>query len=211
MLRRLFEESLARRQQEFGDSDPRTAQAARDLGGFLVRIKDTAGARRAYAQAVAADQKAFGASASQTLEDVASLAAVSPAAQAQSLLQRAAEAADPIIAGPALTTLASMRKAAGDRVGAAVLLRRAVEKAEAIEGQNGPTVALILNQLALVVPPAEAVPLMRRALTIDAQAMGARHPQTLRDVRQLAGFLRQAGRTAEAAQLEQQLQPGPGR
>jgi hypothetical protein len=35
MLRQIFEDSLARRQLEFGANDARTAQAGRDLGLFL--------------------------------------------------------------------------------------------------------------------------------------------------------------------------------
>lgn len=211
MLRRLFEESLARRQKEFGGTDPRTAQAARDLGGFLLTIKDAPGARRAFADAVRIDEKAFGESAPQTLEDVASLASIAPPAEAQPLLRRAAESSDPMVAGPALTSLAALRQAAGDRSGAADLLRRAVEKAEVVAGKNSPTVALILNQLAVVVGPADAIPVLTRALAIDRQAFGPKHPRTLRDARQLAAMLRQAGRVAEAAELERQFQIAPGR
>jgi hypothetical protein len=211
MLRRMFEESLSRRQKEFGVADPRTAEAARDLGGYLLTLKDTPGARRAFADAVRADEKAFGESAAQTLEDVASLASVSPPAEVQPLLRRAAESPDPIVAGPALTSLAALRKAAGDRSGAAGLLRRAVEKAEAGTGKNSPTVALILSELSLVAEPAESVSALTRALGIDRQAFGPQHRRTLQDARLLASLLRQTGRAAEAAQLEQQFRLGPDR
>ena len=210
VLQRLYEEALNRRQQEYGGADARTAQAARDLGLFLYRAGDNKpGARRAMADAVRIDEKAFGAAAPQTLEDVATLASVSPLAEAEPLLRRAIESPDATVAGPALTSLAELRKAAGDRAGAAVLLHRALEKAEIADGKDGATVALVLNMLALVVEPKEGVLLLSRALDIDKAALGPGHPQTLRDVRKLASLLRETGRTSEAAQLERQFKVGP--
>ena len=180
-LRRLFEEALSRRERDFGGADARTAQAARDLGLFLCRSGDGLSARRAMANALRIDEKALGVSAPQTLEDAATLASVSPRAEAEPLLRRAVESPDPMVAGPALTSLADLRKAAGDRAGAAALLRRAVEKAEAIDGKDGPTVALVLNALALVVEPKEAIVLLQRALAIDRQKLGRQSDQTVRD------------------------------
>ena len=204
LLRRLFEDNLARRQHEFGDTDPRTAQAARDLGHFLQRASDLPAARRALAEAVRIDDKALGPTAPATLEDVADLAAISPAARAAPLFARAAESPDPTVAGPALSSLAALRKSAGDRTGAAALLRRAVTKAEAIEGPNGQTVALVLNALAAVTPTEEAIAALERALAIDARLLGPRGARTLQDARSLAALLRAAGRSADAAVLERQ-------
>src|SRR5277367_6326672 len=90
-IHKLFEDALQRRQQEYGDADARTAQAARDLGLFLCRSGDASSARRAMSNAVHFDEKALGASAPQTLEDVATLASVSAPAEAEPLLRRAAE------------------------------------------------------------------------------------------------------------------------
>ncbi|HJZ99665.1 MAG TPA: tetratricopeptide repeat protein, partial [Candidatus Solibacter sp.] len=70
MLRRLFEEALARRERQYGMEDARTAQAARDLGMFLAREGDAAGARKPLAEAVNIDETAFGPSGAQTLSDV---------------------------------------------------------------------------------------------------------------------------------------------
>jgi tetratricopeptide (TPR) repeat protein len=208
ILRRLFEESLAKREKQFGPADARTAQAARDLGNFLVTLNDKAGARQALTEAVRIDDKALGPSAPQTLEDAAELASISPPAQAEPLLRRAIESADPIVAGPALTSLAQLRVAAGDRAGAASLLRRAVEKAEIADGKSGATVALVLDLLAQVAEVKEAIPVLQRAIEIHRQISGPRDAQTLADIRRLATLLRQAGRAAEAAQLEQQLNGG---
>jgi tetratricopeptide (TPR) repeat protein len=188
-IHKLFEDALRRRQQQYGDGDPRTAQAARDLGQFLCRSGDVGSARRAMANAVRLDEKALGSAAPQTLEDVATLASVSLPAEAEPLLRRAAESPDPSVAGPALTTLAGMRKQAGDLASAATLLRRAVEKADAME-KDGPTVALILNLLAQVVPPKEALPLLQRALAINQRKPGPQDPQTAEDAPKLAALQR---------------------
>lgn len=208
-VRKLFEDALARRQQAYGDTDARTAQAARDLGLFLCRSADKSSARRAMANAVRLDEKALGPNAPQTLEDIATLAAVSPRAEADPLLRRAAESSDPTIAGPALTSLAAMRKAAGDSASAAALLRRAVEKAETVDGKDSVTVALVLNVLAQVVPPKDALPLLQRALTIEERQLGPQNPQTLQDARKLASLLRANGQAGEAAALERQFRIPP--
>ena len=47
--------------------------------------------------------------------------------------------------------------------------------------------------------------LYRRALDIDQRALGPNDPETLTDVRNLAEFLRETGRAAEADQLERRL------
>lgn len=195
-IRKLFEDALARRQHDYGDADARTAQAARDLGLFLCRSGDQASARRAMANAVRLDEKALGADASQTLEDVATLASVSPAAEAEPLLKRAAESPDAMVAGPALTTLAGMRKASGDTGAAAALLRRAVEKADSLD-KDGVTVALILTLLAQVSPAKEAVPLLQRALAIDRAKLGPQDSRTLQVARELAAMQLAVGQKNE--------------
>jgi hypothetical protein len=149
MLRPLFEKAVAERVAEYGPSDTRTAQAQRDLGLFLQRSGEKLAARRALAEAVRIDELTLGKTAPQTLEDVASLAAVSPVRQAELLLKRAAEAADPAVAGPALSDLAEIRKAAGDHAGALIYLRRALEKAEAVEGRGGPIGSLLRQAIEL--------------------------------------------------------------
>ena len=233
MLRSIFEEALRRRTEEFGRNDPHTAQASRDLGLFLQRNGDRASARHYLADTVAIDEAVFGKSAPQTLEDVSALAAVSPPAVAGPFLERAAESTDPIVAGPALSSLAELHKAAGDRAGAAVYLRRALEKAEAVDGKDGTIVALILNALALDVKPDEGIPYLQRALAIDRARLGDRDPATVltavqlskllvaagrvddTDIRQqakdLAALLRQSGKSAEAAALDRTFKVPPGR
>jgi hypothetical protein len=45
----------------------------------------------------------------------------------------------------------------------------------------------------------------RQALAIDEAGYGAEHPETLHDVENLAKFLREIGRNAEAAALDKRL------
>src|SRR5215475_10555849 len=105
VLRRIFEDALARRERDYGMEDARTAQAARDLGMFLSRERETPTAQIALAEALRIDEKVFGPAAGQTLSDAAELAAVSPALEATPLWQRAAEAGDPAVAVRALMAL----------------------------------------------------------------------------------------------------------
>src|SRR5947207_4668884 len=114
MLRGLFEQELARRKQESSDFDPRTAQAARDLGMFLSMQGDAASAQHALAEAVRIDEKAFGPMASQTIADVVELASVSPAVQAEPLWRRAAGGPDAAVAARALGNLGQMRANSGE-------------------------------------------------------------------------------------------------
>lgn len=198
MLRQMFEEALRRRTQEFGRNDSHTAQASRDLGLFLERNGDKAGARRVLAETVAIDEAVFGGSAAQTLEDAVALAAISPPAVAEPLLRRAAESPDAGVAGPALSSLAELRSAAGDRAGAAAYLRRALEKAEAVDGKDGTIAALILNALALDVEPKEGIVYLERALRIDRAQLGERDPNTILTEVNLSHVLLAVGRVDEA-------------
>src|SRR5579863_4657574 len=160
VLRRLFEEALARREQQYGMSDARTAQAARDLGMFLGRQGDTRAARTALAEAVRVDEAAFGSSAAGTLSDVAELASVSTPAEAAPLWLRAAESADGKTAVRALIALGDARASGGDRPGAAALYRRALTKQETVSGRDSEPVALCLNALAQTVALTEGIPLL---------------------------------------------------
>jgi tetratricopeptide (TPR) repeat protein len=200
-LRGIFEEGLARRQEQYGVFHARTAQAARDLGMFLSRHGEQADARNILDQVVRIDEKVFGAAAAQTLADVAELAAVSPAGQAEPLWKRASETADPGIGARALAELGKLRALADDRAGAAALYRRALAKEEEAGGNNIVGVALDLNALAKVVDAAEAIPLLDRALSIDRRALGSRHAETATTEANLAGLLADTPRNEEAIRL----------
>jgi tetratricopeptide (TPR) repeat protein len=200
-LRGVFEEALARRQEQYGVFDPHTAQAARDLGLFLSRQGERTDARAILDQVVRIDEKVFGAEAQQTLADVAELAAVSPPGQAEPLWKRASEAANAATAARALAELGRMRALAADRTGAASLYRRALAKEEAATGKNSAAVALDLNALAKVVDAAQAIPLLDRALAIDRRILGALHAETATTEANLAGLLADTPRNDEAIRL----------
>ena len=201
MLRRMFEEGLARREREYGVSDARTAAAARDLGLYLSQAGDRAGAYQALAKALAIDEKANGAKASTTLRDAADLAAVAPPREAESLWRRASECPDAAVAARSLTALGELREAANDRSSAAALYREALRKEETASGQNGARVAVRLNALALVSDPPAAIPLLERALTINRRAWGEQHPETATTEANLSGELLAAGHTTQAVRM----------
>ncbi len=200
MLPGVFEEALARRQEQYGVYDPRTAQAARDLGMFLSRQADT-DARNILEQVVRIDEKVFGANSPQTLADVAELAAVSPVSQAEPLWQRASQTTNPDVVARALAELGRMHAQAGDRAEAASLYRRAITKQEAAATNNSAAVALNLNALAKLVEAAEAIPLLDRALAIDRRTLGVRHAETATTEANLAGLLADTPRNEEAIRL----------
>jgi tetratricopeptide (TPR) repeat protein len=200
-LRGIFEEGLARRRAEYGVFDPRTAQAARDLGMFLSRHGEAADARNVLDQVVRIDEKLFGADAPRTLEDVAELAAVSPTGQAESLWKRASETTNAGVAARALAELGKLRALADDRVGAAAFYRRALTKDEGAGGKSSASVALDLNALAKVVDAGEAIPLLERALAIDRRVLGSQHAETATTEANLAGLLADTPRDQEAVRL----------
>ena len=192
MFRRIFEDALAQRRKEFGTADARTAQAARDLGLFLIREKDAPAAREALDEAVRIDGK---------LADVAELASVSPPDQAGPLWQRASQSIDAALASRALAALGELREAAGDRAGAANFYRRALAREEAVSGKDGARVAVRLIALALVTEPGQALPLLQRALAINRKAWGERNPETATAETNLVGPLLAAGRVDEAVAM----------
>jgi tetratricopeptide (TPR) repeat protein len=197
-IRRLFEEALQRRERQYGLSDARTAQAARDLGMFLAGQGNAADARGVLAQAVHIDEAIAGPAAAQTLADVAELAAVSAASDAEPLWRRAAGSADRALASRALAALGDLHARTGDPNGATSFYRQALAKEEAASEKDSATVALRLNALAHFVPPAEGIAMLERALAIDRRALGPRHPEAASTEANLAGMLLNAGRVDAA-------------
>jgi len=197
MIRQLFEEELARASARYGATGVQTAQAARDLGLFLVRQGEVPAARAALSQAVHADESAFGPAARQTLADVADLAAISEAVQAVLLWQRAAGSADAATAARSFSALGDLRAGAGDRAGAIQYYRRAMQREEAVGAGNELRVAARLNTLAILLDSRAAVPLLERALALD----DAEHVNEIRLT--LADALRLLGRAPERARAQQ--------
>lgn len=193
-LRPLYEQALERRRKEFGATDPHTAQAARDLGLFLAGIGDPAAARPALAEAVRIDEQSIGAGAPQTLADLAELAAVSPPKVAEPLWKRASSAQDAAVAIRALMALG----AAADRAAAPAYYRRALARQEEAAGPDSPAVPSILQALAGVVAPRDAIPLLERALVVGRASQGAYHPSNALVEAALASKLLAVGRIDDA-------------
>jgi tetratricopeptide (TPR) repeat protein len=198
MLRGVFEEALARRQEDFGVFDRRTAQAARDLGMFLSRQGETSDARNILDQVVRIDEKVFGHDGPQTLADIAELAAVSPSTEAEPLWRRASASEKAATAARAFAELGRLHALRRDFTEAAIFYRKAVAKDGPIDSES---TALHLNALAKVSAPAEAVPMLERALGIDRRILGARHAETATTEANLAGLLVDTPRNEEAIRL----------
>jgi tetratricopeptide (TPR) repeat protein len=210
MLGRLYEEALERKKQEYGASDARTMQAARDLGLFLSKHGPAAGARKVLTDVVRLDESALGPAGAQTLTDVASLASVSPPAMAEPLWRRAGESSDPAVAARAFAALGQLREAAGDPPGAAGFYAQAMAKEElALQQANTieekarlailmSGVAQVLGQIA---EPTQGAAVLRRALAIDRSVLGPRHPETATTQANLAGVLLDANAVNESVQL----------
>ena len=85
------------------------------------------------------------------------------------------------------------------------LMRRALEIDEAAFGEQHPTVAIRLNNLAMLLQDTnrieEAEPLMRRALEIDEATFGEQHPTVAIRLNNLAALLRDTNRITEAEPL----------
>lgn len=194
----LYEQALQRRRKEFGAADPRTAQAARDLGLFLAGIGDPAAARPALAEAVRIDEQAFGAAALQTLADVTELAAVSPPTASEPLWRRATAAQDPGIAIRAWMALGALRSTAGRRAGAAACYRKALARQEEAAGKDSPAIPAVLQALAEVVETRDAIPLLQRALIVGRATQGPHHPSNALIEAALSAKLLAAGRTDDA-------------
>jgi tetratricopeptide (TPR) repeat protein len=212
MLAKLYEQALERKKQEFGPSDARTMDAARDLGLFLSRHGDAAGARKVLAGIVRLEEEegALGPKAQQTLADVASLANVSPPSAAEALWRRASESADLAVAARAFAALGQFRESAGDQSGAAALYLQALAKQEAVlsrstEVEDKARLAIQIGNLAQVLGqvtnPSQGAASLRRALAIERSVLGPRHPETATTQANLAGVLLDGDAVEESVRL----------
>jgi tetratricopeptide (TPR) repeat protein len=198
MLRELYEQHLAEQRREHGEFDTHTAEAARDLGLFLRSHDDPEAAYAALSRVVAIDEKVFGVDAPLTLADVADLATVAPLADAGSLFERASKSSDAGAASRAFVALGELHASQSDREGAARYWRQALSKQEAATGPESESVAMILNVLAQVLDPGDALPLLRRTLALDRKIFGPAHPEVGATDQLLAGALLATGKAAEA-------------
>ena len=202
LLRKVYEDHVSRCERDYGANDPRTAQAARDLGFFLKEAGDNKAAAGAFAKALRIDQAKYGADAPQSLAGMIALAAVSGPVDAEALLRRslASKSMNSQLAIPALSTLGDLRFAAGDPKGAVSCWRLALQHAEAVRGPESEDAERILYSLSQAVDVKESIELLARALAIARHLWGDRHPETATCEVNLAHALLKAGRNEDAAE-----------
>ena len=144
------------------------------------------------------DEELFGAGAAQTLADVAEIAALSPARQAEGLWLRAAASSDAAVSIRARMSLGALRAAVGDRAGAAAEYRKALARDEEAAGKDSPAAPSILSSLAEVVETRDSIALLERALAVGRATQGAHHPANAAIEATLAGKLLAVGRNDAA-------------
>jgi tetratricopeptide (TPR) repeat protein len=168
---------------------------------FLIRQGELPAARSALTNAVHVDEKALGPAASQTLADLAELAAISESSLAEPMWRRASASSDAAVAARSFGALGQIREQAQDRTGAAALYRQALAKEEAATGRQSVRFAARLNSLSLVVDSKEAIALLERALRISTARVGLGRVETASIQMNLASQLLRASQTGRAAQL----------
>lgn len=200
-LRLIYEEGLDRRIEQFGVEDTRTAQAARDLGLYLKLRGEMDAARQTLGRTIKMDEASLGPKALETLKDAAEIASISPPGEAEPLWMRASESPEPGVASTAFAALAGLRGAAGDREGAATYYRRALTAEQDASGPLSARTAVLMSALAMTIQPEEGIPIMQRALQINRDVLGLRHPETATTETNLAGMLVNVGKPDGAIPL----------
>lgn len=197
-------------------SDPGLAsRALAALGDLRAAAQDTAGAVSLYRRALAKEEEDKGKDAAGVAVRLNALAVLVEPEEGVPMLERAL-AIDRRLLGerhPETSTteanLAGLLLDSGRTNAALRLANAALAGFEDTLGPENPRVASVSTILAYgwraKRDRVRAERLYRRALAIDEAAYGAEHPETLNDVRNLAEFLRESGKTAEAAVLEKRL------
>lgn len=191
-LASLFRQALAEREKQFGGNHPRVARAASDLGLFLRNQGRRSEAEPLLRRAAEIDERELGAASLLFGEDLENLASVLDPVDGVPVYRRAAQHPNAGVAARALTRLASLEEARGNRPAALELYRTALAKDETAQR---------LNDAALLEDPKAAEPLLRRALAIQEKALGPRHPETAVTANNLANVLLATGRAAQAEPL----------
>jgi tetratricopeptide (TPR) repeat protein len=200
----LYEKALAEREKAFGPNHPKVARSATDLGLYLRNLGDGNAAASQFRRALAIDLQTLKETTRTVAEDLENLASVSPPRDALVLYHRASKCTDLGISARNLANYAALQQAGGDRAGAATSYKQALAKEEAASGPEHPRVAVRLNDLALLLEPNAAEPLVRRALAIQQKKLGPRHPETGSSLSNLANLLLATNRLTEAERTQRQ-------
>lgn len=189
----LYEQALAAREAKLGPDHPKVAQSAADLGLYLARHGDRTRAAALLRRALEINEKAFAPKHPRVIENLENLARVLPPREAIPPLERAAASENPAVSARSHSRLAGIYELLGDRAAAIRQYRLALTKEES---------ATRLNDLALLLDPKEARPLLERALALRRKQLGAQHPETGVTMNNLANVLLALGSLAEAERMQ---------
>ena len=201
--------------QRFVDSEKNTATVLNNLALLLKATNRREEAEPFLRQALAIDEKIFGAEHPEVAANLSNLAqllrAMNRLAEAEDLIKKALAidekhygAEHPKVASR-LSNLASLFKATNRLAEAEPLMKRALAIDEKHYRPEHPEVAASLNNLASLFKAtnrlAEAEPLMKKALAIDEKHYGSEHPEVAGNLNNLASLFKATDRLAEAEPL----------
>ena len=200
----LYKQTLEEQERQFGPDHPRVARSASDLGLYLRNIGQRSAAVEYLKQAFEIDAKTLNPSNKLLAKDLENLASVAPPQVALQLHLKAAACSDPAISARNWGKVGDLSAAQGDRAAAVKAYRNALLKEEAASGATDTRVAVRLNDLAQVLEPDAAEPVLRRALTIEMKTLGAQDPASGITMNNLANALLNLGKLAEAESIARQ-------
>jgi tetratricopeptide (TPR) repeat protein len=190
----LYRQAMTEHEQALGPRHPKVARGASDLGLYLLKIGEGTQAIVALRRALEIDRANFEENHPLVAEDRENLAlALPPSQEMVTLLEEASHCSDARIAARVLSRLGNVQERSG-RIDLAVTSYR---KALALEED-----ATRLNDLALLLEPKPAEPLLRKALGMRQRDSGPRHPETAIALTNLGNVLLAQGRLAEAERLQ---------
>ncbi len=201
-LKPLFVEKLADVEKKFGSGSAEAARSASDLGLFLKTLNDPASAVTPLTKALEIDEANSDPALPADQENLAAaLLAVGKRQEAYDLFRAAAQGSNPRVAARCLSELAAL-----DPPNAEAYDRLALQQQEKASGKDDPLVAVVLNDLGLVLRQKNdnqtAEPLFRRAFAIQEKALGANHAATASTMNNLGSLLESTGQLDEAERLE---------
>ena len=194
----LYREALAAKEKRYGPSHLQAARSASDLGLFLKKLGRNDEARRYLESALEADEGQLGRDHATVCRDVENLASVLPTVAALPLYQRASACPDSAIAARNLARLGNLLQERGELEEAYKAYKLALQAEEKASGPEHANVAVRLNDLALIIEPPAAEPLLHRALAIQRKRLGTEHPETGTTLSNLANVLLAIRRLTEA-------------
>ncbi len=213
----LFREALDVARTAFGEENKQVCWAANNLGLFLWKKGDPAAAEPLMRQALEIARKMPGirlASIATNLNNLGiilrELGDLNGADQAfQESIKVHEQYDDPHTFAESLSNYAVLREDKREFAHAEQLYRRAIEMLSKLHGHEDPSVAIALNNLALMFntkknDPAAAEPLFRQSLAMRRKRLGGSHPDVAVSCNNLGKLLQDRGEFAEAESLHRE-------